>query len=243
MDHSTTEPDHRSTLAIGVLHAVDVLGGLHALLLHPCLDGLAQARSIDEAGITAEFCHRLLNLCLILCLATTILRHLRKRRVGHLCHQHTRGKAVLDVVLLETLAKGAVGAQHRPVIGHAYHSRLSLVGVVVLTPLAVVEAHAVDVVLRTPRAGTIRLPQRVQLLAERVQAMAVGILEALQQRRATHGDGHHANQHLRVVGSLLVGLAVLLALLPLLLAAAGNGILLVQLPFPHVHRQLAHALA
>ena len=72
--------------------------------------------------------------------------------------------------------------------------------------------------------------------------MTVCILQSLQQRRTAHRDGHHANQHLRVVRSLLVGLAVLLALLPLIFTLTSQGILIVQLAFPDVHSMFADRL-
>ena len=49
--HPATEPDDGRTLAIGVLHAVDVLGGFHALLFNPSCDGPAQTGSVDESTI------------------------------------------------------------------------------------------------------------------------------------------------------------------------------------------------
>ena len=49
-DDATTESDDGSTLAVDVLHMVDVLGCLNTFLLYPFLDGLAQTRGINEAG-------------------------------------------------------------------------------------------------------------------------------------------------------------------------------------------------
>ena len=77
--HSTTEPDDRRTLAIDVLHVVDVFGGLHALLFHPCLDGLAKSGRIHETAMRAETGDGLLYPCLVLFRATCELRHLRER--------------------------------------------------------------------------------------------------------------------------------------------------------------------
>ena len=53
---------------------------------------------------------------------------------------------------------------------------------------------------------------------------------------------HHPDEHVRVVGSLLVGLAALLALLPFLLALACLCILFFELALPHVNAILHHAL-
>ena len=105
-----------------------------------------------------------------------------------------------------------------------------------------VEREAIDVILRRPRARAVGLAQRVKLLAKRVERMPARVLEALQERGARHRHRHHPYQHPRVVGCLLVGLATLLPFLPLLLALAGNGILLVQLALPHIDGILTHTL-
>ena len=72
--------------------------------------------------------------------------------------------------------------------------------------------------------------------------MPLRILESLQQRGTTDSYRYHANQHMRVFGSLLVGFAAFLALLPFLFALASQGIFLVELAFPDVNGILTNAL-
>ena len=237
-----TKADDGGTLSVSVLHVVDVLGCLHALLFHPVLDGTTEPRHIYQPRKRAEPRDRLLNARFILSRAPPELRHLLERGVGHLCHEDARGQTVLDIVLLEALAHGSVGAQHRPVICHVHHARLCLVGVVVLSPLAMVEAQTIDVILRRPRAGSVGLAKRVEFFSKGVERMPAGVLEPLQERRTRHRHGHHPDQHLRVVGSLLVCLAALLALLPFLLTLACQGILFIELTLPHIDRILTHTL-
>ena len=107
-DNSTAESDDGGTLAIGVLHVVDVLGSLHALLFHPIFDGLSEPWRVDKTRVRAQPCDSLLNASLILSGTTAKLGHLLERRVGHLGHENTRGETVLDVVLLEALAHSSV---------------------------------------------------------------------------------------------------------------------------------------
>jgi hypothetical protein len=47
VDHSTTEADDGSTLTIGILYVVDILGCLYAFLFYPSLDGFAESRNIQ----------------------------------------------------------------------------------------------------------------------------------------------------------------------------------------------------
>ena len=64
--------------------------------------------------------------------------------------------------------------------------------------------------------------------------MSLGILEALEQSRTRDRHRYHTNEHLRIIGSLLVGLTAFLTLLPFLLALTGKGILFVELTFPDI---------
>ena len=240
--HAAAKTDDGRTLAIGVFYAIDVLGRLHTFLLHPLLDGLAQAGCVDESRKRAQTGGGLADAGFVLGRAAAKLRHLREAGVGHLGHEDATRQSVLYVVLLEALPQGAVGAQHGPVVGHLHHTALGRIAVVVLTPLALVERQAIDVVFRRPRPGAVGLAQRVEFLAKGVEGVVLRVLESLQQRRATHRHGHHANQHVGVVGGLLVGLPTLLALLPFLLALAGQGVLLVELALPHIDGVLHHTL-
>ena len=72
----------------------------------------------------------------ILCRAPAELRHLREAGVWHFCHQYARRQTILDIVCLEALPHGAIGAQHGPIIGHVHHAALCRIAVVVLSPLA-----------------------------------------------------------------------------------------------------------
>ena len=49
VDDPTAEADDRRTLAIRILHVVYVLGSLHALLLYPSLDSLAETGRVYES--------------------------------------------------------------------------------------------------------------------------------------------------------------------------------------------------
>ena len=75
-DHAASEADDGGTFAVGVLHAVDVLCGFHAVLLHPLLDGLAESGSVYEARTAAQLGDSLLNLRLIVSRAPSELGHL-----------------------------------------------------------------------------------------------------------------------------------------------------------------------
>ena len=181
-DDPAAEADHGGTLAIHILHMIDVLGCLDALLLAPLLDGLAKSGHINQSRKAAKPCHSLLNAGLVGGRTLAELGHLLERRVGHLSQHHTTRKTILDVVGLETLPQRTVRAEHRPVVGHVHHARLGLIRVVVLSPFAPVERKTIDVVLRRPRASTVRLPKRVQFLSKTKQGVAARVLETLQER-------------------------------------------------------------
>ena len=119
---------------------------------------------------------------LVLSRATAKLGHLREAGVRHFGHEDSKAESVLDVILLEALPHGTVGAEHGPVVGHLDHSRLSRIRVVVLTPFAVIERETIDVVLRTPRAGTVGFSEGVKFLSKRIQGMPGRILETFQKR-------------------------------------------------------------
>ena len=72
--------------------------------------------------------------------------------------------------------------------------------------------------------------------------MSLCILESLQQRRTADGYRHDADENMWVFGSLLIGLAAFLALLPFLLTLAGKSVLFVQLTLPEVNSILTNAL-
>ena len=65
----------------------------------------------------------------------------------HLTQHHAAGESVLYVVGSEALLYDAQRTEAQPVVGHLHHAALCLVGVEVLSPQAVVEGYAVDVVL------------------------------------------------------------------------------------------------
>ena len=50
-DYTAAESDDGGTLAIGVLHVVDVFGSLYSLLLYPLLDGSAQTGSVYQSAV------------------------------------------------------------------------------------------------------------------------------------------------------------------------------------------------
>ena len=156
-DNPTTEANDGSTLAIGILHMVDVLGSLHTFLFHPRLDGLPQPRHIHETAKRAQSGDSLLYSCLILSRALAEFRHLRERGVRHFGHQNSRRKSVFNVVRLEALPHGPVRAEHRPIIRDIHDSGLCGIRVIVLSPLTEVKAQTVNIVFATPRASTIRL--------------------------------------------------------------------------------------
>ena len=76
VNNPTTEAYDGSTLTIGVLHVIDVLGSLYSFLLHPRLDGLAEPRGVNKTTIATKSCHSLLNPRFILCRTTAKLGHL-----------------------------------------------------------------------------------------------------------------------------------------------------------------------
>ena len=66
-DDPATEADHRRTLAINILHVVDIFGCLHTFFFHPGLDSFPKTGHIDQARNRAQSGDGFLNPRLILC--------------------------------------------------------------------------------------------------------------------------------------------------------------------------------
>ena len=74
-DDTTAEADDGSTLAIDILHVVDVLSCLDTFLFTPSFDGLAKTRSFNQSAERTQTGDGLLNLCLVLCRTTAEFGH------------------------------------------------------------------------------------------------------------------------------------------------------------------------
>ena len=180
--YATAHADNGGTTAVGIHHSVNALHGLLALVLDPLGDGLSEPWRVDESMLGAEGVHGFKDGLGVAVTAILEHGHRSEGRVGHLADDDTGRKSVLDVLALEALAQGSVGAEDGPVVAHADHAALSLVRVVVLAPLVVVEGEAVDVIFRRPRARAVGLAQCVELRAELVERVALRVLQSLQER-------------------------------------------------------------
>ena len=236
MEHDgTTEGNDCRALTQFIHRLVHVLHGFQSLLFQPLINGFSQTRSVDEPHlVTQQFRSLTDGICLLLG-QRLVLRNLRETGVGHFRHEYTTCQTVLHIFSTEAAVKCSVGAEDGPVVGCVNLARLSLVGVVVLSPLTTIEGQTVDIILGRPIACAIRLQKGVEFLTKRIEGVAWRILETLQQRGARNGDGHLADRQLRNFLCTLVGLAQLVFLLDGILLATGLCCLLFQWPHPSLN--------